>query len=97
MIFYGSWGEQRTIPRFINTINTNDSVSSNDVDVDVSDSSGGNKVSISIVNFAGPIRTQDTLVLKEEIVRSANSYHGITGITTLNKMGDRDGVSMISR
>ena len=43
------------------------------------------------------IKTQDTLVLREEIVCSANSCHGITDNTTLNKMGDRDGASMISR
>ncbi|MGI0044624.1 MAG: hypothetical protein ACRD47_13040 [Nitrososphaeraceae archaeon] len=94
MIIYGSWGEQGTILRYINTINTNDSVSSNDVDVDVSDSSSGNRVSISIVNFTRPIKTQDTLVLREEIVCSANSYPKITDNTTLNKMGDRDGASM---
>jgi hypothetical protein len=80
MIYYGSWGEQRTIPRYINTINTNDSVSSNDVDIDVSDSSSSNKVNISIATFARSIKTQGTLVLREEIVCSANSYHGILTI-----------------
>lgn len=80
MIIYGSWGEQGTILRYINTINTNDSVSSNDVDIDVSDSSSSNKVNISIATFARSIKTQGTLVLREEIVCSANSYHGILTI-----------------
>lgn len=34
--------------------------------------------------------TQDIGILKEELVRSANSYQGITGNTSLNKMGDRE-------
>lgn len=34
---------------------------------------------------------QDFHILTEELVNSANSYYGITGNITLNKMGDRDG------
>ena len=65
---------------------------SNDVSNNINNSSGLNdSLGIDIVDLAKTFKeTQDTGILKEELVHSANSYQGITGNTSLNKMGDRE-------
>lgn len=65
---------------------------SNDVSNNINNSSGLNESqNIDIVDVVKTSKeTQDIGILKEELVRSANSYQGITGNTSLNKMGDRE-------
>jgi branched-chain amino acid transport system substrate-binding protein len=58
---------------------------SNDINIE-GDSALSGRLDTSIVD----LDNHDTAITKEELVHSANSYQGITGNMTLNRMGDRE-------
>jgi hypothetical protein len=55
-------------------------------------SSTNNDATKKAANFDGNYTAAETTqILNEEMVRTANTYNGITGNMTLNAMGDRGG------